>query len=117
MAMIEQNISGVKLEKLRQKAVKKNKVLKNAEGRFCCLFACHVKTKKYRTFFDFDQWGRSGFWDHRHWNHHDFRRILLAFCIAAAAMGFYLLLSWKKTYNEFNDNYKVKFYLKIIREF
>lgn len=32
--------------------------------------------------------------------------ILLAFCIAAAAMGFYLLLSWKKTYNEFNDNYR-----------
>ena len=28
MAMIEQNISGVKLEKLRQKAVKKTKFLK-----------------------------------------------------------------------------------------
>nr|WP_308758405.1 hypothetical protein [uncultured Anaerotignum sp.] len=89
MAMIEQNISGVKLEKLRQKAVKKTKFLKkNAEGRFCCLFAsCHVKAKKYRTFFDFDQWGRSGFWDHRHWNHHDFRRDFVGILHSGSGYG------------------------------
>ena len=118
MAMIEQNISGVKLEKLRQKAVKKTKFLKKMPKVVfvVCLLLAMLKPRNIGLFLiltsgeglDFGTIGIGIIMI--------LGEILLAFCIAAAAMGFYLLLSWKKTYNEFNDNYKNKYALLKIRE-
>ena len=118
MAMIEQNISGVKLEKLRQKAVKKTKFLKKMPKVVfvVCLLLAMLKPRNIGLFLiltsgeglDLGTIGIGILMI--------IGEILLAFCIAAAAIGIYLLLSWKKTYNEFNDNYKNKYALLKIRE-
>lgn len=111
MAMIEQNISGVKLEKLRQKAVKKTKFLKKMPKVVfvVCLLLAMLKPRNIGLFLiltsgeglDLGTIGIGILMI--------IGEILLAFCIAAAAIGIYLLLSWKKTYNEFNDKLYMSF--------
>ena len=97
MAMIEQNISGVKLEKLRQKAVKKTKFLKKMPKVVfvvCLLFAM-LKPRNIGLFLiltsgeglDFGTIGIGIIMI--------LGEILLAFCIAAAAMGLSIVVMEK----------------------
>lgn len=118
MAMIEQNISGVKLEKLRQKAEKKTKFLKKMPKVVfvICLLLAMLKPRNIGLFLiltsgEAIELGTIGIGILM-----ILGEVMLAACIAAAAMGFYVLLSWKKTYNEFNDNYKNKYALLRMRE-
>lgn len=118
MAMIEQNISGVKLEKLRKKAVKKTKFLKKMP-KFVfviCLLLAMLKPRNIGLFLILTSGEGLDLGTIAIGIVMILGEVLLAFCIAAAAMGFYLLLSWKKTYNAFNDNYKNKYVLLKIRE-
>lgn len=118
MAMVEQNISGVKLEKMRQTAEKKTKFLRRMPKIVfvICFLLAMFKPRNIGLFLMF----MSG-------EGMDIGMILLgivmlfgeamlAFCIAALAFAIYMLLFWKKSYNLFNDNYKNKYALLKIRE-
>ena len=116
MAMIEQNISGVKLEKLRRKAEKKTKFLKRMPKWI--FFAGVLLTLFVNRYFfilmisGYKMNGSSimgGIFM-------IIGGIMMSFCVAAAAMGIYLLAFWKKTYDTFNDNYKNKYVLLKMRE-
>ncbi len=116
MAMIEQNISGVKLEKLRRKAEKKTKFLKRLPiGVFCVGVLLTLFVNRYFFILIISGYEMSG----------DsilggsfmiIGGIMMSLCVAAAALGIYLLAFWKKTYDIFNDNYKNKYVLLKMRE-
>ncbi|HIT87449.1 MAG TPA: DUF3137 domain-containing protein [Candidatus Coprocola pullicola] len=114
MAIIEQNISGVKLEKMRQKANRKTKFMfKLPKFVFivCVLFTLSKNMDFFRLIFSNYEISRDeiigGIFM-------IMGGVLMSFCIAAASFGFYLWIFWKKSYDIFNDNYKNKYaFLKI----
>ncbi len=118
MAMVEQNISGIKLEKLRQKAQKKSKFTKKLFKIVfvVCLLLSMLKPRNIGIFFIFTSGepldaGMVAFCILM-----IFMEIMLAATLALAASGIYFLIFWKKAYNAFNDNYKNKYALLKMRE-
>ncbi len=118
MAMIEQNISGVKLEKLRQKANKKTKFLwKMPKVVFIiCFLLSMLKARNIGFFlliFSGEGVGAGNILAGILMLLGD---AILSFGVAALSFAVYLWIFWKKTYNEFNNNYKNKYALIKIRE-
>ena len=89
MAMIEQNISGVKLEKLRQKAVKKTKFLKKMPKVVfvVCLLLAMLKPRNIGLFLILTSGEGLDFGHDRHWNHHDFRRDFVGILHSGSGYG------------------------------
>lgn len=118
MAMIEQNISGVKLEKLRQKAEKKTKFLwKMPKVVFViCLLLSMLKPRNIGLFLIFAKGEGIDTGTVLTGILMILGEVMVAFCMAALAFAIYMLFFWKKTYNLFNDNYKNKYVLLKIRE-
>ena len=109
MAMVEQNISGVKLEKLRQKANSKTKFMYRMPKVvfIICLLLSMLKPRNIGLFLIFTS--GEGI---------DIGTIAvgLIMILGEIMLAFCMLVFWKKTYNLFNDNYKNKYALLKIRE-
>lgn len=118
MAMVEQNISGVKLEKIRKKANSKTKFLHRMPKVvfIICLLLSMLKPRNIGLFLIFTSGEGIDIGTIAIGIIMILGEIMLAFCIAALAFAIYMLLFWKKTYNLFNDNYKNKYALLKIRE-
>lgn len=118
MAMVEQNISGVKLEKLRQKANKKTKFMRRMPiiVFIICLLLSMLKPRNIGLFFIFTSGEDIDIGNIGIGILMLFGEVMLAFCMAALAFAIYMLLFWKKSYNLFNDNYKNKYVLQKMRE-
>lgn len=116
MAMIEQNISGVKLEKIRQNAKRKTKVMFTLPAvvfAVCLLFTLVDNRYSFLSLFTQEERSAGMIWD-------GLLRLLpgvmLGLCMAAASFGLYLAIVWQRAYNRFNDNYKNKYVLLKMRE-
>lgn len=118
MAMIEQNISGVKLEKLRQKVNKKTKFLHRMPKIvfIICLLLSMLKPRNIGLFLMITSGEGMDISTILIGIFMILGEIMLAFCIAALAFAIYMLLFWKKSYDLFNYNYKNKYALLKIRE-
>ena len=118
MAMVEQNISGVKLEKIRKKANSKTKFLHRMPKVvfIICLLLSMLKPRNIGLFLIFTSGEGIDIGTIAIGIIMILGEIMLAFCMAALAFAIYMLLFWKKTYNLFNDNYKNKYALLKIRE-
>lgn len=118
MAMIEQNISGIKLEKMRQKANSKTKFLRRMPKVvfMICLLLSMFKPRNIGFFLLVFHGEGMEIGTILTGIVMLFGEVMLAFCIAALAFAIYMLLFWKKSYELFNDNYKNKYALLKIRE-
>lgn len=118
MAMIEQNISGIKLEKLRQKAQQKLKFSKKLFKIIFvfCLLLSMLKPRNIGMFFMLTSGEPLDAGSIAFCILMIFMELMLAFTLALAAKGIYVLVFWKKAYNTFNDNYKNKYALLKMRE-
>lgn len=118
MAMVEQNISGVKLEKIRQKANSKTKFMYRMPKVvfIICLLLSMLKPRNIGLFLIFTSGEGIDIGTIAVGLIMILGEIMLAFCMAALAFAIYMLIFWKKTYNLFNDNYKNKYALLKIRE-
>lgn len=117
MPMIEQNISGVKLEKIRQKANKKTKFMYRMPIAVfvICLLLSTTKPRNIGLFLLIIE-GEMDSGTLFVGILMVLGEIMLAFCMAALAFAVYMLVFWKKSYNLFNDNYKNKYALVKMRE-
>ncbi len=116
MAMIEQNISGVKLEKMRQKVNHKTKVMFNLPKIVFLIFILIAFIKNRYFFiliFTGYEMGRDSIIGGIFMIIGD---IMIAFCMAACAFAFYMLIAWNKEYKMFNYNYKNKYAIDKIKE-
>lgn len=118
MAMVEQNISGVKLEKIRQKANRKTKFMYRMPKVvfIICLLLSMLKPRNIGLFLIFTSGEGIDIGTIAIGIIMILGEIMLAFCMTALAFAIYMLIFWKKTYNLFNDNYKNKYALLKIRE-
>lgn len=118
MAMVEQNMSGIKLEKLRKKAERKmnfsQKLFKIV--LVGCLLLSIMKPRIIGMFFYFTSGEPLGISDVLLCILMIFMEIMLAFVIALAAKYIYIWIFWMKAYDAFNNNYKNKYALPKIRE-
>ncbi|MBS4960482.1 MAG: DUF3137 domain-containing protein [Clostridiales bacterium] len=115
MEMTEQNINGVKLEKLRKDAVKKMKIVHHILP-VCMVFFGALVVAGNRHFF---VWlGESG-WGEPAVQGAFFSmlsNLLLAFVFAAVIYLFYAKLVWQKAYDRFNTSFKNKYVLDNLRQ-
>lgn len=116
MAMIEQNISGVKLERMRQKANHKTKVMFTLP-KVIFILSVILTLIQNRYFFILLFEGYEMGWDSIVGGiFMIIGGIMISFCMAALVFAFYMLIVWKKAYNLFNDNYKNKYVLLKMQE-
>lgn len=115
MAMIEQNISGVKLERLRKKAHRRTKILVGLRlgvfggGAFLTLALCGYDVVKILPETGPGTWvlGLLGM---------AAGGLLLSFCLSLMVFFLYQQLFWTKPYDFFCQNYKNKYVLVKLRE-
>lgn len=115
MELVEHNISGVKLEKLRQDARKKKKILFRF---FPVMFAVLVGISVWRyrrLLFYFIQYG----WENGITQGACFlllASLMMSAILTAVAFLFYLILVYKKAYDRFNFSFKNRFVLDTVRQ-
>lgn len=115
MVMTEQNISGVKLEKLRQEAVKKNRIQKKLLPGCFLVFAAVSLVKNGFLFFALGQYGLGDpvsqgaifmlIGD-----------LMMSAILAGVIYVAYMMLVWQKAYDRFNYSFKNKYVLDTIRQ-
>ena len=100
MKMVEQNISGVKLERLRQNAVKKHKILRKLLPVCLILFIGLTLVKNRFLFVSISEYGfgdpatQGGLLGL-------IGGLMLSVIFAGAIFGFYYMLVYKKAYDLF----------------
>lgn len=100
MKMVEQNISGVKLEQLRQNAVKKHKILRKLLPVCLILFIGLTLVKNRFLFVSISEYGfgdpatQGAFWGL-------VGGMMLSVIFAGAVFGFYYMLVYKKLMTSF----------------
>ena len=100
MKMVEQNISGVKLERLRQNAVKKHKILRKLFPVCLILFIGLTLVKNRFLFASISEYGwgdpatQGAFWML-------VGNLMLSVIFAGVIFGFYYMLVYKKAYDLF----------------
>ena len=115
MKMVEQNISGVKLERLRQNAVKKHKILRKLLPVCLILFIGLTLVKNRFLFVSISEYGfgdpatQGAFWGL-------IGGMMLSVIFAGAVFGFYYMLVYKKAYDLFCINFKNKYVLDTLRQ-
>lgn len=115
MEMVEQNISGVKLEKLRQDAKKKTKILRRLFPGLFILLAVVAILKNITLFayigeYEFESDVTQGALFIL------LRDLMMDFILVGTAFIFYFMLVWKKAYERFNLSFKNRFVLDTIRQ-
>lgn len=113
--LIEQNISGVKLEKLRQDAIKKTKIQRRIFPICMVLFTVLVIGKKlplviYVLGSGEEDSAALGI------VFTSIRDLMMAAILSAVIYVFYMMLVWQKAYNVFNFSFKNKYVLDTIRQ-
>ena len=115
MKMVEQNISGVKLERLRQNAVKKHKILRKLFPVCLILFIGLTLVKNRFLFASISEYGwgdpatQGAFWML-------VGNLMLSVIFAGVIFGFYYMLVYKKAYDLFCINFKNKYVLDTLRQ-
>ena len=115
MKMVEQNISGVKLEQLRQNAVKKHKILRKLLPVCLILFIGLTLVKNRFLFVSISEYGfgdpatQGAFWGL-------IGGMMLSVIFAGAVFVFYYMLVYKKAYDLFCINFKNKYVLDTLRQ-
>ena len=115
MKMVEQNISGVKLERLRQNAVKKHKILRKLFPVCLILFIGLTLVKNRFLFASISEYGwgdpatQGAFWML-------VGNLMLSVIFAGAIFVFYYMLVYKKAYDLFCINFKNKYVLDTLRQ-
>ena len=115
MKMVEQNISGVKLERLRQNAVKKHKILRKLLPVCLILFIGLTLVKNRFLFASISEYGwgdpatQGAFWML-------VGNLMLSVIFAGVIFGFYYMLVYKKAYDLFCINFKNKYVLDTLRQ-
>ena len=115
MKMVEQNISGVKLERLRQNAVKKHKILRKLLPVCLILFIGLTLVKNRFLFVSISEYGfgdpatQGGLLGL-------IGGLMLSVIFAGAILGFYYMLVYKKAYDLFCINFKNKYVLDTLRQ-
>ena len=105
--MVEQNISGVKLERLRQNAVKKHKILRKLLPVCLILFIGLTLVKNRFLFVSISEYGfgdpatQGGLLGL-------IGGLMLSVIFAGAILGFYYMLVYKKAYDLFCINFKTQ---------
>ena len=113
--MAEQNISGVKLERLRQNAVKKHKILRKLLPVCLILFIGLTLVKNRFLFVSISEYGfgdpatQGALWGL-------IGGLMLSVIFAGAIFGFYYMLVYKKAYDLFCINFKNKYVLDTLRQ-
>ena len=113
--MVEQNISGVKLEQLRQNAVKKHKILRKLLPVCLILFIGLTLVKNRFLFVSISEYGfgdpatQGAFWGL-------IGGMMLSVIFAGAVFVFYYMLVYKKAYDLFCINFKNKYVLDTLRQ-
>ena len=113
--MVEQNISGVKLERLRQNAVKKHKILRKLFPVCLILFIVLTLVKNRFLFASISEYGwgdpatQGAFWML-------VGNLMLSVIFAGVIFGFYYMLVYKKAYDLFCINFKNKYVLDTLRQ-
>ena len=115
MEMAEQNISIVKLEKLRRDAIKKTKIMKGLPI-ISFFVSAAIAVIKNRWFFGYI--GEYGWVDPVTMGafFHLIGGLIMAFILTGVIFSFYMMLIWQKAYNRFNFSFKNKYVLNIIRQ-
>ena len=115
MEMVEQNISTVKLEKLRQDVIKKTKIMKRLPIICICVFVIIAVIRDFRFFGYIGEYG---------WGdpvtmgafYHLIGGLMMSFLFACVIFLFYMMLVWQKTYSRFNFSFKNRYVLDTIRQ-
>ena len=115
MEMVEQNISGIKLEKLRQEALKKHKIQRRLLPVCFLVFAGLSLLKEGFLFLYIGQYGwgdavsTGGLWML-------LGDLMMSAMLSAVIYVFYMMLVWQKAYDRFNFSFKNKYVLDTIRQ-
>ena len=115
MELVEQNISGVKLEKLRKDVLKKTGLLKKLPAVCFLAFAVIALTKNWHFFASLLKNG----WEDSVTTGALFRLLgdfMMAAILAGGIFLFYMMLVWKKAYDRFNFSFKNRFVLDVLRQ-
>lgn len=115
MQFTEQNISTAKLEKLRQDAIKKTKILRRLPLVCFAVFAALALIQDlgfFRCLAD-SGWGdpvtKGAFF-------HLLGGLMMAAMLASVVYLFYMIFVWQKAYDRFNFSFKNKYVLDTIRQ-
>lgn len=115
MEFAEQNISGVKLEKLRQDAVKKTKIMRWILPVCLVLFVGLALAGKWYIFLWLGEYGWSdpavqgAFYGL-------LANLMLAVILACVVFVFYKILVWQRAYDRFNFSFKNKYVLETLTQ-
>ncbi len=115
MELTEQNISGVKLEKLRQDVKKKSRILRKLPFFLFFLFAAAAVIKHLDLFPYISEYGLNSsvtmgaFFGM-------LGGLMMAVVLTGTIFCFYYMLVWKKAYDRFNFSFKNKYVLDTIRQ-
>lgn len=113
--MTEQNISGIKLEKLRQDVVKKTKILRRILPVCLIVFATLAVANKWYFFVWLGELG----WEDPSVQGAFYGMVsslIMAILLACLVYIFYNMLVWQKAYNRFNFSFKNKYVLDTLRQ-
>lgn len=114
MEWVEQNISGVKLEKLRKDAEKKTRIMKRIFPAGFGVLAVLSLASSFPLLHRFQAYGWSdpvtqgGFWIL-------VGKLMMSVILSGDAFLIYYMMVWKKAYERFNFSFKNKYVLDTIR--